>query len=54
MESDNLNFLLDKGDFLKLKMVLMISDIGQEEEIYGSLTFKIKTEEFEDSNSLFF
>lgn len=43
--SDSLSFVVDHAEFIKVKIVCLISDTGQEEEIYGSLLIKIKAEE---------
>ena len=40
--SDNLHYLLDETQYGKLKLTFLVSDIGQEEEIYGVANAKFK------------
>ena len=41
--SDSLSFFIEHAEFLKIKITFLVSDIGQEEEIYGSAILKMKT-----------
>ena len=43
--SDILNFTIEDTEFVKVKVIFLISDLGHEEEIYGSAVMKMKTGE---------
>ena len=43
--SDTLNFIIEDTEYLKVKITFLVSDIGHEEEIYGSAVMKMKTGE---------
>ena len=40
--SDTLNFLVEFSEYIKVKITFLVSDIGQDEEIYGYATLKMK------------
>ena len=40
--SDTLNYTVDQSDIIKIKISFLVSDLGQEEEIYGSTLCKVK------------
>ena len=40
--SDALNFAVEQPDVIKIKISFLVSDLGHEEEIYGTATCKIK------------
>ena len=40
--SDALNYSVDQPDLIKIKLSFLVSDLGHEEEIYGTATSKIK------------
>ena len=43
--SDVLNFVIEDTEFIKIKIIFLVSDIGHEEEIYGTAIVKLKTQE---------
>lgn len=40
--SDSLNFYIEDTQYIKVKITFLISDVGQEEQIYGSAMVKFK------------
>lgn len=43
--SDVLNYAVDQPDVVKIKVSFLVSDLGHEEEIYGTATCKVKASE---------
>lgn len=43
--SDNLDFSVEQTETIKMKITFLVSDIGQDQEIYGWSLIKIKTAE---------
>ena len=40
--SDYLNFVVEEMEYLRVKLTFLIADLGFEEEIYGSVSFKCR------------
>ena len=43
--SDTLNFVIEHSEYVKIKITFLVSDIGQDEEIYGLTHVKMKISE---------
>lgn len=52
--SDTLNFLVDFSEYIKVKITFLVSDIGQDEEIYGYTTLKMKINELSTKDLITF
>lgn len=51
--SDLLNYIVEQPEAIRIKLTFIVSDLGHEEEIYGSTTCKLRPQDLEQKEVKF-